>query len=105
MILKLTAAALVAATGHAAIAQAPPLARATLASPTDETGPIAVKDAVWRCVAATCSGASGDGKFGDISACRDLAKKIGRVATFSSARGELSPDQLIRCNQRAKAPR
>jgi len=86
---------------QAARAQTQSPASATLASPT-ETERLIVNDTLWRCAGTTCTGPGGGGRVGDHQACRDLARKAGAVAAYTSVRGTLSADDLTRCNGRAK---
>ena len=103
MIYKTITAAILILAATAAIGQKASVATATLQTPTDIRDRIVANDALWRCSAATCSGAASGGKFGDRRACRELAHKVGTVAAFTSPRGALSPEELIACNARARS--
>ena len=65
---------------------------APLASPRREI----IDGAIWRCEGARCTAPADGGRA--IVACGKVARKFGTVARFASPQGELSSDQLARCN-------
>lgn len=105
MTFRMMAAILVAFTAQQAAAQSSSAARATLAGAIDGRGDFVVNGTVWVCDGSVCSGPAGNGRFGDVATCRDLAKKVGAVAAYRRPSGDLSPDDLASCNQRAKGNR
>lgn len=55
-----------------------------------------IDGAVWRCEADRCSAPADGGRAQSI--CGKVARKFGPVARFASPQGELSAEQLTRCN-------
>lgn len=65
---------------------------APLAAPRREI----IDGAIWRCAGERCT-APADGARA-IAVCGKVARKFGNVARFTSPQGELSGEQLARCN-------
>ena len=85
-----------------AAADAPAPIRITLATPVAQPGPVQGQATRWTCAGATCTGPELNARLGDARACREAAKAAGVVTAYSSMRGELSADDLARCNKAAK---
>jgi hypothetical protein len=77
-------------------AQAAGLYSAKLAAPVSEARQEILSGAVWKCQGDNCTGT--DNGSAPVNNCARVAKKFGRVASFASPRGELSAEQLERCN-------
>ncbi len=86
------------ATGLAAPAAASSYS-AHLASPA--TDKIIARDIVWNCGPAACQGSTNDGR--PVVLCQSLAKRAGRVDSFTVDGRSLSQDALAECNKLAKA--
>ncbi len=76
-----------AATGAYSVALATPLAEARREI---------IDGAMWRCEGERCS-APADGARA-IAVCGKVSRKFGPVARFATPQGELSAEQLARCN-------
>lgn len=59
---------------------------------------IIVGDTIWRCDGDTCRGRVVDTPLLKLRSCRAIARFAGRVTRYASASGELSADDLARCN-------
>lgn len=57
---------------------------------------------VWRCADTTCTSVSKPETTG-VTACREIAKRFGQVSAFTSVDGDLSADQLSKCNEGIQA--
>lgn len=90
-----TAATFAAAAGPA---QASPTGAysVSLATPLASAKREIIDGAVWRCEGDRCS-APADGARA-VVVCGKVARKFGPVARFASPQGELSAEQLARCN-------
>jgi hypothetical protein len=84
-------------------ALAAPAAAATYSANLEQpaTGKFIDRDISWRCGGATCTGATGESR--PLVLCQGLAKKAGRIGSFSVNGRPLAADQLERCNASAKA--
>lgn len=94
--LALVAAFALAGQGHAA-----PNAGAyalVLAAPVAQPRQEIVDGLLWKCAGESCSAPAQGGR--PVITCARVARKIGAVARFSSPQGELSADELARCNAR-----
>ena len=85
------------ATGLAAPAAASSYS-AQLASPA--TSKIIARDIVWNCGPAACQGSTNDSR--PVVLCQSLAKRAGRVDSFTVDGRALSPSGLAECNKFAK---
>jgi len=79
-------------------AQAASAYSAKLAAPLSEARQEILSGAVWKCSGDSCTGT--DNGSAPVNNCARVAKKFGRVASFNSPRGELSAEQLERCNSK-----
>lgn len=100
--LALTLTAAAALTGHTAIAQTTAPIRVTLAAPVAKDGPVRALATTWNCAGTVCTGPEINGRFGEPRACREVAKAVGAVAGYTGLKGELSADELAKCNKSAK---
>jgi len=69
------------------------------ASPVSEAR-IVVRDVVWNCGPGACTGATQNGR--PLVLCQSLAKKAGRIESFSVDGRAIAPAELERCNASAK---
>lgn len=69
---------------------------ATLAAPAAKQKPV-LASIIWRCEGTTCVSAS-TVNVSDSSACRAVAKSLGKVTAFTSARGAFDEAKLAKCN-------
>lgn len=99
MNLKTVTAMLLACGAQFSSAQTVRMGMVTLASPTDQTLPMVIDGLVWRCSGSSCTGPAGNGRAGDQHVCHDLAKKVGIVASYAGTRGNLTTEELARCNR------
>jgi hypothetical protein len=79
-------------------ARAGGLYRATLAAPVTEAREEILGTALWRCEGSSCRTGSDDSS--PVNSCTRVAREFGPVASFTTARGEFTPEQLERCNSR-----
>jgi hypothetical protein len=67
---------------------------------TPAAGKIIGKDISWNCTAGSCRGSTEASR--PVIICEDLAKRTGRIESFSADGKELSAEQLAKCNSAAK---
>jgi hypothetical protein len=67
-----------------------------LLAPLDTAKREIIEGAVWRCEGTRCSAPADGGRA--MAVCGKVARKFGPVARFASPQGELSAEQLARCN-------
>ncbi len=63
-------------------------------------GKIIGKDISWTCSADGCRGSTEASR--PVIICEDLAKRAGRIESFTADGKELSAEQLAKCNSAAK---
>lgn len=63
-----------------------------VAAPKDKV----VNDVVWKCAGDNCSGPIDGSRT--INTCVKVVKAFGKVQSFTGPKGELSADDLARCN-------
>ena len=87
----------------AAFAASAPAAAATysakLTVPVSER--IIARDIAWACGPAACQGATEESR--PVVLCQGLAKRAGRIESFTVDGRALGADQLAKCNAAAKA--
>ena len=94
----LTAAAIALSLPFAAPALAQPGAmRAEFAQPFAREQQVIVDGMAWTCAGTACSARGDDAR--PAIACRKLSRKLGPVAHFATAQGELDAAGLAACNQ------
>lgn len=71
--------------------------RAELASPLAEPRQEILSGVKWNCEGTTCTGSRSGSRA--VIVCGRLASKVGPVARFADASGELDADGLARCNK------
>ncbi|MFO1015749.1 MAG: hypothetical protein U1E50_18495 [Caulobacteraceae bacterium] len=81
----------------AAIAAVPPTT-ATLETPVAAPKQIAAGGAIWNCAGSTCVSSGANQDSTQVTTCRVLVRKLGKVTAFASARRTLDADELTRCN-------
>nr|MDQ2861892.1 hypothetical protein [Pseudomonadota bacterium] len=60
--------------------------------------------AVWNCDAGTCVAALAPDDAAGVSACKDLARHVGRLSAYAADRKTLDAGALAKCNTAAAAP-
>jgi len=71
--------------------------RAELAAPLAEPRQEILNGVVWNCEGTSCTGTKSGSRA--VIVCGKLASKVGPVARFADASGELDADGLARCNK------
>jgi hypothetical protein len=61
-------------------------------------------DAVWDCSGTTCIATVAPDSASGVSGCKDLAKKIGHIVSYSTEMRSLDAKALERCNIAATTP-
>ena len=89
----IAAATLIAAPAFAGTYSAKPVA-------APESAKIIGKDISWACTANGCTGSTEASR--PVILCQDLAKRAGRLESFTADGKALSADQLDKCNSAAK---
>ena len=69
---------------------------AALAAPMAAPRREIIDGAIWRCEGERCTAPADGGRA--IAVCGKVARKFGPVARFASPQGELTGEQLARCN-------
>ncbi len=69
---------------------------ASLAHPLEAPKQQILDGALWRCEGSTCSAPASGGRA--VLACNRIARTFGEVARFETPRGELTAEDLTRCN-------
>lgn len=92
----LLAALAAMAVASPALAQASGL-RAEFAAPFERASEVAIDGKLWSCTGTACTARGDDPR--PAVACRKLARKLGPVTRFATARSELDAAGLAACNQ------
>jgi hypothetical protein len=66
---------------------------------------IAAGSVIWDCNPAGCHTTSDTSGADTLAACKDLAREVGELTTFSSEGQALSPARMARCNGAASKPK
>ena len=74
---------------------------AKLAAPVAAARQEVLGSALWKCAGDACR-APGD-TSSPAASCARVVKTFGKVASFASSKGELSAEQLDKCNAKAAA--
>ena len=69
---------------------------ATLAAPLEAPRQEIMDGAMWRCAGDRCQAPAQGSR--PLVVCQRVAKQFGAVSRFASPRGELSAEELTRCN-------
>ncbi len=72
---------------------------ASLATPLETSRKIVINETLWKCAGDVCKSAVENSR--PANTCIRLVKKIGPVTSFATPRGELSAEDLQRCNAAA----
>ena len=62
------------------------------------TANLSAANAVFTCAAQRCVAATTTDETYSLSGCKALAKKVGKLTSFSNPKHELSADDLAKCN-------
>lgn len=57
--------------------------------------------AMWSCVASTCGSGGAPEDSLSVPACKELAKKVGKITSYGDVTHKLSADELEKCNTAA----
>lgn len=93
------ASAILALAAFASPVQAAPrgnLTTASLAAPVPQPRQQIIAGVLWKCAGERCT-APADGSRAVIS-CQRVARAFGTVASFATPSGEITPEELTRCN-------
>lgn len=85
-----------ALTGQAQAAPRAGVYALVLASPLAEPRQEIVDGLLWKCAGEQCSAPAQGGRA--VTACGRVARKIGPVVRFAAPQGELTSEELARCN-------
>jgi hypothetical protein len=96
--LCLSALAIVPATAFAA-----PIGIATIGGGAALPAQIVIDGKVWRCTDGKCQGPTDQRRVAAERTCKDLARKVGTVETFTIGEMTLDSEQLAACNKGARA--
>lgn len=77
---------------------------ATVQAPGPAHARFIAASAVWNCDGATCVAALAPDTAAGVSGCKDLAKKVGPLATYAGERKSLDSAALAKCNTAAASP-
>jgi hypothetical protein len=77
---------------------------ATLAAPGPAHAQLIAAHAVWNCDGANCVAALAPDDATGVSACKDLARKVGPLAAYAGERKSLDAAGLAKCNTAAASP-
>jgi hypothetical protein len=77
---------------------------ATLEAPQAGHAKLIAAHAVWNCQAGTCVAQLAPDDAASVSACKDLAKQVGRLTAYAAESKSLDAGALARCNTAAAAP-
>ncbi|MDQ2860963.1 MAG: hypothetical protein M3T55_09615 [Pseudomonadota bacterium] len=77
---------------------------ATLEAPGAGHAKLIAAHAVWNCESGTCVAALAPDDAASVSACKDLAKQVGRLTAYAADRKALDASALAKCNTAAAAP-
>lgn len=69
---------------------------AALASPLAQPRGQIIDGVLWKCAGESCAAPASGSR--PVTVCERVAKTFGPVARFSTAAGDLSADELTRCN-------
>lgn len=90
--------------GLAGSAFADGMITATLESPVEGHAKFIAAHSVFTCEGTTCTAVAATDEGGNVDSCRDVAKKVGRIASYKEFK-PLDEKALARCNMFAAAPK
>jgi hypothetical protein len=97
MIKRLTVFAVAfTALSSAAFAAAPYTAHP--ATPVADARDVTTDSVIWNCKGDTCVSASSLENASPNSACRQLKREVGPLASFNTGKADFTPEQLAACN-------
>jgi hypothetical protein len=96
--MKLAIATCLAALSLASTALAEVTVTATLDKPQPTRVKFIAADAVWDCQGATCVAQVAPDTAQGVTGCKDLAKQVGNIQTYSTETRTLDAKGLERCN-------
>lgn len=102
--MKFAIAAALAAFSLAGAAAADTTITATLAKPQTAPTQFIAAHAVWNCAGSECKAQIAPDDSAGLDGCRDLAAKIGPVASFAGDAKTLDARSLEKCNKWAATP-
>jgi hypothetical protein len=102
--MKLAIATALAAISLAGSVFAETTVTATLDSAQASRVKFIAADAVWDCSGTTCVATVAPDSASGLSGCKDLAKKIGHIVSYSTEMRSLDAKALERCNIAATTP-
>ncbi|HEY1560363.1 MAG TPA: hypothetical protein VGF71_05670 [Caulobacteraceae bacterium] len=102
--MKLAIATALAAISLAGSVFAETTVTATLDSAQASRVKFIAADAVWDCSGTTCIATVAPDSASGVSGCKDLAKKIGHIVSYSTEMRSLDAKALERCNIAATTP-
>ena len=76
---------------------------AKLEAPQSGHAKLIAASAVWNCEADTCFAAMAPDDAVGVSGCKELARQVGRLSTYTFDRRSLDDKSLAKCNTAAKA--
>ena len=74
---------------------------ATLQAPGPAHAQLIAAHAVWNCDGATCVAGLAPDDAAGVSACKDLARKVGPLTAYAGERKSLDAGALAKCNTAA----
>ncbi len=77
---------------------------ATLEGPSSGHAQLIAAHAVWDCNGETCVAGAAPDDAASVSACKDLAKHVGRLSAYAGDRKALDAGALAKCNTAAAGP-
>ena len=102
--MKLAIATALAAISLAGSVFAETTVTATLDSAQAGRAKFIAADAVWNCSGTTCVATVAPDTAAGVSGCKELAKKIGHIVSYSTDMRSLDAKALERCNIAATTP-
>jgi hypothetical protein len=77
---------------------------ATLEAPQAGHAKLIAAHAVWNCEGGACVAQIAPDDASSVSACKDLAKQVGRLSTYAGEGKSFDANALARCNTAAAPP-
>jgi hypothetical protein len=98
MKLRIAAAAAAISLASAGAAFAEGTVTANLATAQTGVNKVVAANAVFTCAAQRCVAATTTDETYSLSGCKSLAKKVGKLTSYSNPKHEMSADDLAKCN-------
>ena len=77
---------------------------ATLEAPQSGHAKLIAAHAVWNCESGACVAQVERDEAASVSACKDLARQVGRLSAYTAERKPLDAGALAKCNTAAAPP-